>query len=172
MRTKTYQLIALIILSTIILAGCDKPTPPQTAQNTHAPDFTPTPKSLVWGFTLQDMNNQEVKLKDLISDKPLVLDFWASWCPTCRAEIPNVVELYNQYKDKITIVGINLDKTFADAQEYTREHNIPYPNLYDAQGMVANFYHVHGIPTIIIINAQGEIVKRDATLNDVQALVK
>ena len=82
-----------------------------------------------------------------------------------------MVELHNQYQDKITIVGINLDKTFADAQAYTQKHNIPYPNLYDARGMVANLYGVTGIPNIVIIDSQGQIIKRDATLADVKALI-
>ena len=158
-------IIVLLELLLLTLVGCDKPVPPQTRtqinQNTQAPDFA-----------LLDMNNQEVKLADLIGPKPLVLDFWAAWCPVCRSEIPNVVDLHNTYKDKITIVGISLDQSYADAQAYTQKHNIPYPNLYDARGMVAQTYQIAGIPALIIINAKGEIVKRNATIEDVKALAK
>ena len=149
-----------IILLLMVLYGCDS-RQPSTMSDTKAPDFA-----------LLDLTGKEVKLADLISAKPLVLDFWASWCPTCRAEIPEVVKLHNQYKDKITIVGINLDHTLAEAQTYTRKHNIPYPNLYDEGNKVTGLYEIHGIPSLVIINAQGEIIKRDATLNDVKALVK
>jgi thiol-disulfide isomerase/thioredoxin len=153
-------LIVFFVPAWFLTFACDS-KPPQTVQSTKAPDFA-----------LLDMAGKEVKLSDLISDKPLVLDFWASWCSSCRAEIPKVVELYNQYQDKITIIGINLDKSLADAQKYTQKNFIPYPNLFDEDGKVANLYGVLGIPHLIIINAKGEIVKRNATVEDVKALAK
>jgi len=158
-------LIVFFVPLWFLISACDSKQPPQTRtqinQNNQAPDFA-----------LQDMTGKEVKLTDLIGQKPLVLDFWASWCSYCRAEIPNVVDLHNTYKDKITIVGISLDQSYADAQAYTQKHNIPYPNLYDARGMVAQTYQIAGIPALIIINAKGEIVKRNATIEDVKALAK
>ena len=149
-----------IILLLMVLYGCDS-RQPSTIRDTKAPDFA-----------LLDMNNKEVKLADLIGPKPLVLDFWAAWCPVCRSEIPKVVELHNQYQDKITIVGINLDNTLAEALTYTQKNPLPYPNLYDGDRKVAQAYGVLGIPHIIIIDSKGEIIKRDASLNDVKALVK
>lgn len=153
-------IIFIAFWSVLFLIACDS-RQPSTIRDTKAPDFA-----------LLDLTGKEVKLADLIGAKPLVLDFWASWCPTCRAEIPEVIELHNQYKDKITIVGINLDHTLAEAQTYTRKHNIPYPNLYDEGNKVTGLYEIHGIPSLVIINAQGEIIKRNATLNDVKALAK
>lgn len=157
-------LIAFLVPLWFLTSACDS-KPPQTRtqlnQNTQAPDFT-----------LLDMTGKEVKLADLIGQKPLVLDFWASWCSSCRAEMPKVIELYNQYQDKITIVGISLDKSLADAQKYTQKNFIPYPNLYDGDGKVTGLYGIHGIPSLVIINAKGEIVKRNASLEDVKALAK
>ena len=83
-----------------------------------------------------------------------------------------MVELHNNYQDKITIVGINLDRSLGDAQKYTQKNFIPYPNLFDEGGRVANVYGVMGIPHLIIINSQGEIIKRNGSLEDVRALIK
>lgn len=153
-----------------LIFGCDS-KPPQTARSNKAPDFTLP--AIGWSASGgKDLSGKEVKLADLLGQKPLVLDFWASWCPSCRAEIPKIVELYNNYKDKINVVGINLDRSLSDAQAYTQKNFIHYPNLYDARGMVARTYRVVGIPALVIINSQGEIVNRNATLEDVKALIK
>ncbi|MEW6027355.1 MAG: TlpA disulfide reductase family protein [Planctomycetota bacterium] len=155
-------IIALCSLILLTAIGCDVKQPPQvTTALEKAPDFA-----------LKELSGKEIKLTDLIGAKPIVLDFWASWCSYCREAIPDIIELHNQHKDKITVVGINLDRTLGSAQRYTSEHNIPYLNLYDEGGQVANAYGVHGIPHIIIINSKGEILKRNATIDDIRTIVK
>lgn len=160
-------ILVLLVPLCFLIFGCDTkqppPTkaldPPQTAISNKAPDFT-----------LKDLTGKKVKLSDLVGQKPLVLDFWASWCPSCRTELPKMVKLYNNCKDKINIVGINLDRTLENAQKYTKEHNVPYPNLYDENGKVVNLYGIFGIPALVIINSQGEIIKHNASLEDVNLL--
>lgn len=156
---KIFNRLIFIILATLIIIGCDIKQPPMTP--VQAP-----------GFILKDMSGNQVKLADLIGSKPLVLDFWATWCGACMAELPNVIELNNKYQDKITVVGINLDRSYASAQKYVQEHMIAYPNLFDEDGKVAKAYGVVGIPTMIIINSQGQIIKRNASHEDVKGLVK
>lgn len=154
-----HLLIALVLLSALIFIGCDA-KPPQAVQS-QAPEFN-----------LKDMNGNEFKLSDLIGTKPLVLDFWATWCAACLNELPKIIELDKKHRDQINIVGINLDRTYESAQKYTQDRFIQYSNLFDEGGKVARAYGVVGIPSLIIINSQGQIIKRNATIEDVKALIK
>ena len=162
------QLLIIALLLVICANSCDSKTP----SNKKIDQAQGIGSNIAPDFRLKDMSGQEFKLSDLVGSKPLVLDFWASWCPYCRAEIPKIVELHNNYKNKINIVGISLDQSYADAQNYTQKNFIPYPNLYDAHGLVAQTYHISGIPSLIIINSEGEIIKRNASLEDVKRLIK
>ncbi|MDI6733829.1 MAG: TlpA disulfide reductase family protein [Planctomycetota bacterium] len=170
-------LIALIISGFILFTSCDvQPSSTTSQPATKAPDFT-----------LKDLSGNEVKLSDIIGSKPLVLNFWASWCPSCVEKMPKLINLYNQSSDKFTLVGINLDRSLESAQSYTRKNNINpakagwerngivgplYLNLYDEGGKVARLYGVYGIPALIIINQTGEIIKRNASLDDIKNLIK
>lgn len=159
-----HKILVVVILTSLILSclSCDsKPNqkplvPPKPVK---APDFT-----------LKDLTGKEVKLSELIGNKPLVMDFWASWCLECTAKLPKLVEIYNNSNNKFNLVGINLDRSAADAESYVQKNNIKIINLYDEDNKVSNLYGVNSIPTVIIISPQGEIIKTNASLDDVKSL--
>jgi cytochrome c biogenesis protein CcmG/thiol:disulfide interchange protein DsbE len=147
--------LGLLLLS---FNTCDSKIPPQTT-STKAPNFT-----------LKDLSGNEVALTKLIGSKPLVLNFWASWCPTCVKKLPQLMDIYNNAMDKFSLVGINLDRRLADAQIYVQKHNINFTNLHDDGGKISALYGVFGIPTMMIINSQGEIINRNASIDDIKLL--
>ena len=112
-------------------------------------------------FSLQDINNRTVRLSDY-ENKVIILNFFTMWCPPCRIEIPDFVELVNDYGDKnLVIIGISLDggdvKTLRD---FTKKFNINYPILIGDR-LVSNTYGpVHSIPTTFIIDKKGNIVQK------------
>ena len=125
-------------------------TPPMTAGASAQP------------FTLQDFSGDEYSL-DRFAGKVVFIDFWASWCPPCRAAAPILEALYDDYRDKadaIQILGINLDQNREQAEQFIKEKNISYLTLHDAQNTVARAYGVSGIPSFFLINKQGKIVKK------------
>lgn len=112
-------------------------------------------------WTLLDMAGTEVSLSDF-KGKVIILDFWATWCPPCRAEVPHFIELYNEYKDRgLEVVGISLDADVQKAvSEFVKEQDINYTVL-AADGKVASLYGgIRSIPTTFVIDRQQRIVQK------------
>lgn len=118
-------------------------------------------------FTLNDMDGNPVTFSDLAKGHKLVLiDFWASWCGPCRAEMPNVVKAYEQFRDKgLEIVGVSLDKDKAKWEKACKDLNITWPQMSNLKGWnnkVTQIYCVRGIPATVLISEDGTILKRNA----------
>jgi len=116
-------------------------------------------------FTLNDQNGKPVKLSDF-RGKYLLLDFWASWCGPCRAENPNVVKAFNQYKDKnFTILSVSLDEDITKKAwlKAVKDDNLPWTQVRDdvkSKNAVKNLYSVKGIPDNFLISPDGKILTR------------
>ncbi|BCJ88295.1 TlpA family protein disulfide reductase [Effusibacillus dendaii] len=114
----------------------------------HAPDFT-----------LTDFEGKKATLSEL-KGKPVFVNFWASWCPPCKAEMPDLVKMAKKYEGKVSFYGVNLtvNDEPENAKSFLQSFGVPYPNLMDTDGTVAKLYQVQGIPTSFLIDANGKIV--------------
>jgi len=113
-------------------------------------------------FTLKDINGKEVDLSSF-KGNVIVLDFWATWCPPCRKEIPGYIELYNNYKSQgFVVVGVSMDESLADLKKFVKQYNINYPILigYDREDLRRAFAPIPGYPTSFIIGRDGKICSR------------
>jgi len=111
-------------------------------------------------FSAKDIEGNKVDLADYLGKKIIVVNFWATWCPPCRFEIPELIKLQKVYKDKIQIIGVSLDRSLGDVKNY-REHKLNYPIIWDRYGEIAYLYGgISSIPTTFIINTEGKIVER------------
>ena len=110
------------------------------------------------------------------SDKPVLLDFWASWCPPCRRENPNVVKAFNEYKDKnFTIVGISLDKDKSKWLKAITDDNLAWTHLSDLKywdSEIPALYGVRGIPANVLLDPDGVIVAKNITGEDLHKKLK
>jgi peroxiredoxin len=98
-----------------------------------------------------------VKLSDF-RGKTVLLDFWASWCPPCRREMPALQKLYGAFKDRgLEIVAVSIDTTRSDVAEFATTQGLTFPILLDLDHVAARMYRVAGIPTHYLIDRGGVI---------------
>jgi peroxiredoxin len=108
-------------------------------------------------FTLQDLNGQSWTLKQL-KGKVVVVNFWATWCPPCRKEMPDMQEMYTQYRDKgLVILGISDEKP-EKVKPFVAEKNYTYTMLLDPGRKVNEEFHVQGIPRTFFYDREGKLV--------------
>jgi thiol-disulfide isomerase/thioredoxin len=114
-------------------------------------------------FTILDMDGNEVKLSDFFG-KPIVLNFWASWCPPCKAELPDFEEACKRYEGKVTFLMVNLTdgkrETVEVAKEYVASQGYTFPVYFDTKYEAAYVYGVSSIPQTYFINADGSLEAR------------
>ena len=112
-------------------------------------------------FTANDVNGNPVSLSSF-KGKYVLVDFWASWCGPCRAENPNVVKAYNQYKDKgFTILGVSLDEDGSKWKEAIEHDKLAWTQISDLKGWKAEpaaLYGVKAIPANYLIDKDGKII--------------
>lgn len=108
-------------------------------------------------FTLSLFDGRPISLSDL-RGKAVFINFWASWCPPCRAEARDLEAAWQKLKDQdFVFLGIDIQDTEKDALAFLREFNVTYPNGRDAEGKIAVDYGVWGIPESFFIDPQGRI---------------
>ena len=110
-------------------------------------------------FHVTDLNGEALSLEQY-RGQVVLLDFWATWCPPCIAEIPNVKKTYEKYKDqKFQIVGISLDRSREPLEAYIEKENLTWLHYWDNIGKVSNLYKVQAIPSTFLIDGEGIIRK-------------
>ena len=182
-----YGLLILIVVVGIVLVAVFyygiKHPPSQRAESGQAPDFTMTtyvseplpPEDLqpaladLFGanygrYCVDDVNNArpaeydqvDIRLSDL-KGTPVVINFWASWCTTCKDEQPLLESAWRHYKGKVMFLGLSHLDQDKNARAWLQCYNVTYPNALDKGGKVYNAYHVQGVPETFFIDANGNI---------------
>jgi thiol-disulfide isomerase/thioredoxin len=115
-------------------------------------------------FSVTDLAGKPLSVANY-KGKVVLVDFWATWCGPCRAELPNVVATYAKYHDQgFEIIGVSLDQDKDKLVAFTKENNMTWPQYFDGQGWqnkVAVQYSIESIPATVLIDAQGNIINHD-----------
>lgn len=125
-----------------------------------------TKETTLSGFVLEDLSGNNVSLSDF-EEKPIILFFWTTWCPHCRNQITNFNNKYEDLKSAgIELLAIDIGESKARVQSFLGRYSIKFPVLLDVDSKVAYKYRVVGVPTIILISKEGNIVLFSHTLPD------
>jgi peroxiredoxin len=132
--------------------------------------------SIAPDFTLTDPSGNTASLHDY-KGKYVLIDFWASWCPPCRADNPNVVKVYSAFKDKgLIVLSVSLDDVKSKWLKAIQEDKLPWLQLSDLKaynpGGIAKLYSLDGIPQNFLIGPDGKIIDRATTTVDLPGKLK
>ena len=126
-------------------------------------DADATGKAAPLHFTLKDMNGVEVKLESF-KGKIILLNFWATWCPPCKVEIPDLIALQEQYRDDLVVLGFSVDDTAEQLRPFAAEYEINYPVLVGLghENVQEAYGPMWGIPVTVIIDRDGKIARKQS----------
>ncbi len=130
-------------------------------------------------FDLQTFDGQTVRLSDF-KGRPVLINFWASWCPPCKEETPDLIAAYNDLKDiNAVFIGVGTQDDTDKLKQFANEYQIPYLVVEDPLGKVSNQYRVLGMPTTFLIDADGilrkvinGVVTRDQIITQMRGLAQ
>ncbi len=113
-------------------------------------------------FTLETVDGgTKISLHDF-KGKPVVINFWATWCGPCKEELPLFEQMWNKFKDEdVVFLGVNVMDDRTNASEFIKNSGITYTNLYDQPGEVSSKYKVIALPATFFINKGGELAVKN-----------
>ena len=169
---------AVLVLAGFILAACGEATPTGTGlvapsgqitpANTIAPDINtpndaPRPPSeqirignVAPDFSLNTPDDRTIKLSQF-RGKPVLINFWATWCVPCTTELPLLAQTYQANQDKLVILGVNMKEDAGTVEARVKSVGITYPVVLDNTSDVTNRYQVRGFPTSLFVDKNGVI---------------
>ncbi|WP_160723452.1 peroxiredoxin family protein [Bacillus sp. USDA818B3_A] len=160
MIKKVIAAVGLVSLLTVaIVQAMDKKTEdPQTATEASTATEGLSIGASAPDFTLKTLTGDTVKLSDL-RGKKVMLNFWATWCPPCKEEMPAMEQFSKQVGNDTVILAVNIDPQL-DVQGFVDKNKITFPILLDAEDKVNEAYQILSIPTTYFINSKGIIQKK------------
>ena len=160
--TLVFLLFTIVMFSVV---ACEK----SNKQAAQTPDKQATVKPMAgqsdrqpaYNFTLKTLTGNSVGLNDF-QGKVLIVDFWDTWCPPCKAEIPHFVDLYSEYNSQgLEILGVAFGRDGVSAvRNFIGSYGINYQNALGNQEVVTGFGGFNSIPTTFVIDKQGNIYKK------------
>ena len=171
MYLRVIFLVLICVLQAINIASAE----------TSQPLYPVAGKPLAADFTLKDSDGKVHQLKQY-RGRVVIINFWATWCPPCRFELPSMERAYEQLKkDDVEILAINVGEDADTIFTFTADYPVTFPLLMDLDSSVINDYPAMGLPTTYVIDTEGRVIYRaigtrewddDTLLNQIKALIK
>jgi peroxiredoxin len=148
----------LLVLTATACTGANQVRSEGVKEGSQAPDFV-----------LEALDGEQVSLEEF-SGQVVLMNFWATWCPPCKAEIPDIEAAYQLHQeDGLVVLGINVEESRETVEPFVEEFNITYPVLLDEARQVFKAYRVSGLPMSVIVDREGVIrVRHTGTMTAAQ----
>ncbi|MFY9529923.1 MAG: TlpA disulfide reductase family protein [Candidatus Acidiferrales bacterium] len=155
-----------------------KPNPPKAARKNKDPGgsndggplvlhFARNPEAAP-AFLVADLNGNIISTAAL-KGKVVLINFWATWCPPCREEIPELIELQSEYKDQLQIVGVSLDDLPPEqVKEFALREGINYPIIMASREILQEYGGAPALPTNFVVNTEGRVVQKHVGLFSIE----
>lgn len=165
---KKMKLIVIVIAFAVLIGGAsvlyknlgETYAPEQLAVAETEPaasSGTEPPRIAAPDFTVYDAEGNAVKLSDFFG-KPIVLNFWASWCDPCRSEMPEIQDFYDQYGQDVQFILVSQDDSLEDAKAFIEDEGYSFPVYFDSTFMGSYSYGASSIPLTYFIDADGQMI--------------
>lgn len=162
-RVIIVTMVSLVNLALLVLLASQVLTVAQNQGQGQAGDISPLIGHPAPDFTLAALGAHPASAVHLASlkGKPLMLNFWASWCDVCKQEAPLLENTWQRVQGQgIVFLGIDIQDTRSDGLQFLQTYGITYPNVVDADGSVTINYGVTGVPETFFVNRQGVIMRK------------
>jgi thiol-disulfide isomerase/thioredoxin len=155
-------MLALALVTLVVIQSCATSNPDSdrgAGKGAQAIQLEPAPKvgHLAPDFVLKDLDGNTIRLSDL-RGKMVFINFWATWCPPCRAEMPEIEAVHQEYKDKgVVVLGVDISEPESTVRQYVQQGGFSWPIVLDSTGKVARDYQIAAIPTSFFLDREGVI---------------
>ena len=150
----------IFIISLFLLIAMGPSLPGDTADGISPLNSDKIINSKAPDITLKDLNGKTVSLS-AVKGKVVLLNFFATWCPPCRAEMPALNKLYRTLKPRgLEVIGVSTDRSINDIKDFLEKNRVDFPILFDADRIAAKQYRVFSMPTTFLIDRKGMIVEK------------
>ena len=181
MRKNRWILILLACLLALTLVACDAGDQNEQASSTDQNEQASStdqseqkPSGTAPDFTVLDANGNEVRLSDFFG-KPVVINFWATWCGYCVREMPDFDKAYDAYPDVVFLMVNATDgeyETVEKAKAYVESEGFDFDVYFDTQAQAATAYQITGYPTTIFVDANGDVVAKRVGMISYDTLIQ
>ncbi len=155
-RRVSLGLLAVVLAGILVIQGCMPSSQSITSDRQEATTGLNVGERAP-DFTLVDLEGNQVSLSDF-RGKTVFVNFWATWCPPCRAEMPEIEAIYQEYKDKdVVVIGVDILEPEDVVRQYMQQGDYSWTFVLDTSGEVAGNYRIVAIPTSFFIDREGII---------------
>ena len=144
----------------LLLAMGPHPSPGQGKGSAASADAETNTPSKAPDFTLKDIHGKTLALSSL-KGKVVLINFWATWCPPCKAEMPSMNKLYNEMRAQgLEVIAVSTDNSLSTVKDFLAKNHLDFPVLFDDDKAVTRQYHVFSMPTTFLIDRNGIIAEK------------
>ena len=171
MKEKILRKGAGLLLGLLLfgIAGCSQPAqPPQETKPVQKPEVKletgVTTEKIMPAISLPSLDGKKVNVE--ANGKPMIINFWATWCPPCRAEMPELDRFAADHRQDVSFWAVNIQEPEEKVQEFLQQHQYSLPVLMDVSGDVAKTFRISAIPTTLVVDGKGVIrLRKSGTIS-------